>query len=109
MLVVTAKEMRELDRLTIEKYKVPSLTLMERAGEGVFMALLERFPKAVKKGVLVVVGRGNTGGDGLVIARYLKKKGFLARLSFWIRKTTFLGIQLRTSGLISRSRARSAQ
>lgn len=74
MLVVTAKEMRELDRLTIEKYKVPSLTLMERAGEGVFMALVERFPRAVKKGVLVVVGRGNNGGDGLVIARYLKKK-----------------------------------
>ncbi len=74
MLVVTAEEMRELDRLTIEKYGVPSLTLMERAGEGVFKATLERFPKAVKKGVLIVVGRGNNGGDGLVVARYLKKK-----------------------------------
>jgi ADP-dependent NAD(P)H-hydrate dehydratase / NAD(P)H-hydrate epimerase len=35
MIVVTAEEMREMDRLTIQKYDVPSLTLMERAGEGV--------------------------------------------------------------------------
>jgi len=74
MLVVTAKEMRELDRLTIEKYGVPSLTLMERAGEGLSRYLIERYSKAVKKGVLVVAGRGNNGGDGLVVARHLKKK-----------------------------------
>jgi len=74
MLVVTAQEMRELDRLTIEKYRVPSLTLMERAGEGVFKLLQDRFRGAVKGGVLVVVGRGNNGGDGLVVARHLKKK-----------------------------------
>ena len=74
MLVVTAKEMRELDRFTIEECGVPSLTLMERAGQGVFKALVERYPKAVKKGVLVVAGRGNNGGDGLVVARHLKKK-----------------------------------
>ncbi len=74
MLVVTAQEMRELDRLTIEKHRVPSLTLMERAGEGVFKCLQERFRGAVKRGVLIVAGRGNNGGDGLVVARYLKKK-----------------------------------
>ena len=74
MLVVSAKEMRELDRQTIEEYGVPSLVLMERAGEGCFRFLLERYPKAVKKGVLVVAGRGNNGGDGLVVARHLKKK-----------------------------------
>jgi len=74
MLVVTAQEMRELDRLTIEKYHVPSLTLMERAGEGVFKFLQDRFRGAVKRGVLVLAGRGNNGGDGLVVARHLKKK-----------------------------------
>ena len=40
MIVVTAEQMREMDRLTIEKYGVPSLTLMERAGEGVTQAIL---------------------------------------------------------------------
>ncbi len=74
MFVVTAQEMRELDRLTIEKHRVPSLTLMERAGEGVFNLLQDRFRGAVKGGVFVVAGWGNNGGDGLVVARHLKKK-----------------------------------
>ena len=74
MFVVTAKQMREIDRLTIEKYGVPSLTLMERAGEAVTQAILERFARNAKKGVLIVAGKGNNGGDGLVVARWLKKK-----------------------------------
>ena len=74
MFVVTAAQMREMDRLTIQKYGVPSLTLMERAGEGITKAILERFGRAAKKGVLIVAGKGNNGGDGLVVARLLKKK-----------------------------------
>jgi hydroxyethylthiazole kinase-like uncharacterized protein yjeF len=74
MLVVTAEQMREMDRLMIQKYGVPSLTLMERAGEGITQAILETFGRAVKKGVLVVAGKGNNGGDGLVVARLLQKK-----------------------------------
>jgi NAD(P)H-hydrate epimerase len=74
MLVVTAEEMREMDRRTIQKYDVPSLTLMERAGAGITQALLERFGRLAKKGVLIVAGKGNNGGDGLVVARLLKKK-----------------------------------
>ena len=74
MIVVTAEQMREIDRLTIEKYGVPSLTLMERAGEAVTQSLLGRFARSVKKGVLIVAGKGNNGGDGLVVARLLKKK-----------------------------------
>jgi hydroxyethylthiazole kinase-like uncharacterized protein yjeF len=74
MIVVTAEEMRELDRLTIQEYGVPSLTLMERAGEAVSAAITENFAKAAKKGVLVVAGKGNNGGDGFVVARLLKKR-----------------------------------
>jgi NAD(P)H-hydrate epimerase len=74
MIVVTADEMRELDRLTIQRFGVPSLALMERAGEKVAQAILERFGRAAKKGVLVVAGKGNNGGDGFVVARLLKKK-----------------------------------
>lgn len=74
MIVVTANEMRELDRLTIEKYGVPSLTLMERAGEAIAEAILKHFGQAAKKGVLIVAGKGNNGGDGFVVARLLKKK-----------------------------------
>lgn len=74
MLVVTAGEMRELDRLTIQKYGVPSLLLMERAGKGTAEAIMGRFPQAIKQGVVVVAGKGNNGGDGFVVARHLKKK-----------------------------------
>ena len=74
MIVVTTAQMRELDRLTIQKYQTPSLTLMERAGEGIAAAIVERFARVAKKGVLVVAGKGNNGGDGFVAARLLKKK-----------------------------------
>jgi hydroxyethylthiazole kinase-like uncharacterized protein yjeF len=74
MIVVTAEQMREMDRLTIHKYGVPSLLLMERAGEGITRAILERFGRPAKKGVLIVAGKGNNGGDGFVVARLLKKK-----------------------------------
>ncbi len=73
MIVVTAEQMREMDRLTIQKYGVPSLTLMERAGERIAQAILERFARNAKKGVLIVAGKGNNGGDGFVVARWLKK------------------------------------
>ena len=74
MLIVTAAQMREMDRLTIEKYGVPSLSLMERAGEAVAESIFENFRRNAKKGVLVIAGKGNNGGDGLVIARLLKKR-----------------------------------
>ncbi len=86
MFVVTAQEMRRLDRLAIEKYGVPSLTLMERAGEGVVRALLNRFLKAAKGGVLVIAGKGNNGGDGLVVARHLKRKESHAKWFYWPEK-----------------------
>ncbi|HXG52619.1 MAG TPA: NAD(P)H-hydrate dehydratase [candidate division Zixibacteria bacterium] len=74
MWVVTAEEMREMDRLTIERYGVPSLQLMERAGERIVEAVLERYRPCARKGVLVVAGKGNNGGDGFVAARLLRKK-----------------------------------
>ena len=86
MIVVTAQEMRELDRLTIEKYGVPSLVLMERAGAAITQAILQRFARAAKKGVLIVAGKGNNGGDGFVVARLLKNKGILCAVVLLARK-----------------------
>ena len=75
MIVVTSEQMREMDQLTIHKYGTPSLTLMERAGAAVVKALLARFAEPVAKGVAVVAGKGNNGGDGLVVARLLREQG----------------------------------
>ena len=86
MIIVTAAQMRELDRLTIEKYRTPSLTLMERAGAGIAAAILQRFARAAKKGVLIVAGKGNNGGDGFVVARLLKKKRIPCEVALLARR-----------------------
>jgi len=77
MLLVTAEEMRDLDRLTIETYGTPGHVLMERAGKGATEFLLESFPCLRRKGAraLVCAGKGNNGGDGFVMARLLKTRG----------------------------------
>ena len=75
MYLVTAAQMRELDRLTIEKYGTPGHVLMERAGAGATQALLDRFAKKKLKRAVVFAGKGNNGGDGFVMARLLKKRG----------------------------------
>jgi NAD(P)H-hydrate epimerase len=86
MIVVTAEEMREMDRLTIDEYGAPSLALMERAGEGVTRAIVNRFGRHAKRGVLVAAGKGNNGGDGFVVARLLKKKGIRCEIALLARK-----------------------
>ena len=67
-----ADEMRAVDAWAIEEQGVPSLDLMERAGEG----LARVTAAAARPGpVRVVVGKGNNGGDGLVVARLLREDG----------------------------------
>jgi ADP-dependent NAD(P)H-hydrate dehydratase / NAD(P)H-hydrate epimerase len=73
MLITTAAEMRTIDRVTSERYGVPSLTLMENAGTAVAKFAVERWPDARR--VLVICGKGNNGGDGFVAARKLREMG----------------------------------
>ena len=75
MYLVTASEMREMDRLTIESFGLPGIVLMENAGRGAAHILVEKFTDLKNKRVGIVAGRGNNGGDGFVIARYLAQKG----------------------------------
>ena len=75
MILVTAAEMQEMDRRTIETHGIPGLELMEKAGQGAARVLLDQFGDRVKAGVGIVCGKGNNGGDGFVIARCLAQKG----------------------------------
>ncbi len=71
--LVTAQEMRELDRHAIEALGVTADTLMENAGRAVAEELLQELPDGAE--VSIVCGRGNNGGDGLVAARHLHRWG----------------------------------
>jgi hydroxyethylthiazole kinase-like uncharacterized protein yjeF len=73
MKIVTAAEMREIDRITSEQYGVPALTLMENAGSAVAKYVLQNYSEAKQVGV--VCGKGNNGGDGFVAARKLHEAG----------------------------------
>jgi NAD(P)H-hydrate epimerase len=104
--LVTAKEMRELDRLTIEEYGTPGHVLMERAGAGATEALLAEFPHVHTAPVLVVAGKGNNGGDGFVIARLLKKQGIACEVILAARKAEVTGDALRNLSAFLRLRGR---
>jgi hydroxyethylthiazole kinase-like uncharacterized protein yjeF len=77
MKVVTAEEMRKIDRETVEGFGIPGVVLMERAG----LAVSSKIKELVgRKRVLVVSGSGNNGGDGLVVARNLHNEGWDIRV-----------------------------
>jgi len=73
MKVVSAAEMREIDRVTSARFGVASLTLMENAGMEVARFAMAHYPHAKSFGVLC--GKGNNGGDGFVAARKLHEAG----------------------------------
>ena len=70
MKVLTAAQMREVDRRTIE-LGFPGLILMENAAHRVVEFLVETFPRVGEERIVVLCGKGNNGGDGLAIARQL--------------------------------------
>jgi ADP-dependent NAD(P)H-hydrate dehydratase / NAD(P)H-hydrate epimerase len=80
MKILTAAEMQRIDRITTERYGVPSLTLMENAGRAVVEFLEERFSPLADQKIAVVCGRGNNGGDGLAAARLLRDRGLRPRV-----------------------------
>jgi NAD(P)H-hydrate epimerase len=80
MFIVTASEMRECDRRTIETHRVPGAVLMERAGRGCALALARRFAPLNRRRIWIVCGKGNNGGDGLVLARLLHDSGLNPRV-----------------------------
>lgn len=78
-----AEEMRAVDRWAIEDRGVPSLELMEAAGRAVAEAAAEIAPD---RRAVIVCGKGNNGGDGLVAARLLAETGFeVDALLLWPR------------------------
>ena len=73
MQILTSAEMQSTDQRTAEEFHIPLTTLMENAGTAVARFCLRRFGHAQR--ILVLCGKGNNGGDGLVAARILASSG----------------------------------
>lgn len=75
MKILNAQQIREIDRLTVERFGIPWPILMETAGGRVVEALIERIGTVAGRYIAVLCGKGNNGGDGAVIARLLWMRG----------------------------------
>jgi ADP-dependent NAD(P)H-hydrate dehydratase / NAD(P)H-hydrate epimerase len=74
MYIVTAAQMQEMDRRTIQEFGIPGRVLMECAGRGATRVFLDHLYSRGPGRVGILAGRGNNGGDGFVMARYLAQR-----------------------------------
>lgn len=86
MFVVTGKEMAAIDRAAIDEWGIPELVLMENAGLRVVEEIQRSFSQLKDKKVVIIAGKGNNGGDGLVIARHLYNLGVDVKIFFFGKK-----------------------
>jgi len=84
MIIVTTRQMQQMDKNTIETFGIPGRVLMENAGRGAIEVLSDHFDLEDAR-VAVMAGRGNNGGDGFVIGRYLMEMG--VSVSFFLLST----------------------
>jgi len=71
-MILTREQARELDRRAMEEFGVPSIVLMENAGRSMAELL---HSLGINGLVVICCGKGNNGGDGLVMARHLDNAG----------------------------------
>lgn len=85
MRVLTAEQMRQVDRRAIEELGIPGMVLMENAAIGLADAIGESFAEA--ETVAILCGPGNNGGDGLALARHLEGRGYRFRVFLVLRSS----------------------
>ena len=79
MYIYTGKQIKEIDSLAEQK-GMSLFALMENAGSGLYRQIIEVIKRGEK--IVILAGKGNNGGDGIVLARYLKNNGYHASLIF---------------------------
>lgn len=73
---LTVAQVRRIDQLAVERYRMPSIVLMENAARSALAAVTTFYPPETFARVVVLVGKGNNGGDGLAVARLLHNSGY---------------------------------
>ncbi len=92
MRLVTANEMKKIDSTAINEFGIHGVVLMENAGRSVVVKCMEKLGLEYKsKRVIVFAGKGNNGGDGLVIARHLINKGIEVKVFLLCRPSELKG------------------
>jgi ADP-dependent NAD(P)H-hydrate dehydratase / NAD(P)H-hydrate epimerase len=91
MYLATADIMQRLDQKTIKGTGIPGVVLMENAGRGIFQHLCSFSPDLKERTVAVIAGKGNNGGDGFVIARYLTNEKIKCRVFLLTSKEKVMG------------------
>ena len=100
MKVVTAEEMRQIDKQTIEEIGIPGIVLMESAATAVFRSIQRNFPECRRVGI--IIGKGNNGGDGLALARQLTHAGFTVQVVLVSSAERFTGDALTNLQVVQR-------
>jgi NAD(P)H-hydrate epimerase len=90
-LLATAEQMQEYDRSAITRLSIPGLLLMENAGRAFVDELQKRAGSLARKQIIVVCGKGNNGGDGLVIARHCANRGALVHVFLLTKPSSLQG------------------
>lgn len=103
-MILSAAEMAATDKRTAEEFGVPLADLMEQAGGAVARFCLRRYARARR--VVVLCGRGNNGGDGLVAARVLQGAGCEVRVVLLGRQSELKG---EAAGALERLRVFAAE
>lgn len=79
---VSVATMKELDRISIEKYRIPGIILMENAGLGTVFEITQRSYFQNLSRTFIFCGTGNNGGDGFVIARHLHNRNVPVTIAY---------------------------
>lgn len=102
MKALTTAQSRELDRLAVQLYGVPSIVLMENAGRSVADAVVRMVGPPSR--ILVLCGPGNNGGDGFVIARHLHNRDYIVSVLLLAKASELKGDALTNYHIINRTR-----
>lgn len=106
MKALTAAEMREVDRLTTERYGIPSLQLMENAGTRFFEFVRSAYGDVAASHAKILCGKGNNGGDGFVVARLLQEAGLKPNIYVFAEPETIHGDAAENFARLKKSGAR---
>jgi hydroxyethylthiazole kinase-like uncharacterized protein yjeF len=91
MKIVTSRQMQQLDDMAIETYNIPGINLMEKAGENTVEAIIGKYGDPGGRHITILVGPGNNGGDGLVVARLLHLRGALPEVFLLVEEGRIKG------------------